>query len=257
VRRIQKFAKFHVFADVAIGVTVLVIVVYTFFFYTQQGELSRDVVRINYDNYLVFFGTSIYVFEGIGIVLPVKDSVQNPERYKYILTGMMFFLVVILIAFGLFNYLVYGAEMLKDAPLITRILPAGKYPIEGAMLLFIVNLFITFPLVIHPANMVIESYLYKGMKQSMTRKWVKNFTRTLLVAITIVIGLWLEESLDRLMSLVGSLACTPVAFIMPAVFHLKLVAETPWVKAFDWFILIIGFVLLFFMTSNTLLTWSK
>jgi proton-coupled amino acid transporter len=256
VRKIQKFAKFHVFADIAIGLTICVIVVYTFMFYQEQKGFSEDVTPINQDKYFVFFGTSIYVFEGIGIVLPVKDSTQNPEKYKYILSGMMFLLVILLIAFGSFNYFVYGAYMLKDAPLITRLLPTGAYPIEIVMLLFIVNLFITYPLVIHPANMVVESYLYKNMRQSSIRKWSKNFTRTILVGFTIIVGLWLEDSLDRLMSLVGSLACTPVAFIMPAIFHLTLVAESTIVKVFDSFILLIGFVLLFFMTGNTLMTWN-
>jgi solute carrier family 36 (proton-coupled amino acid transporter) len=255
VRKIQKFAKYHLFADIAIGLTLLVIIIYGLVFFQLQGGFSTHVTSFNQDKYFVFFGTSIYVFEGIGIVLPVKDSTQNPERFKYILIFMMWILTFFLLGFGIFNYLVYGAYMLADAPLITRVLPSGQLPIEMVLLLFMASLFIGFPLVIHPTNMVVESYIYKNMKQSIVRKWSKNITRTIIVAMTIVVGLALEESLDRLMSVVGSLACTPVAFILPAIFHLKLVAKSTLMKIFDTIILIIGIILLIFMSGNTLLTW--
>ena len=92
------------------------------------------------------------------------------------------------------------------------------------MFLYCINLFITYPLAIHPANMVIEGYMFRGWKKSRKRTWCKNLYRTCLVIFTIVVSLSLRETLDKLMSIVGSLTCTPVAFLLPAIFHYKLVA---------------------------------
>mmetsp|Transcript_11381 Transcript_11381/g.12868 ORF Transcript_11381/g.12868 Transcript_11381/m.12868 type:complete len:117 (-) Transcript_11381:71-421(-) len=116
------------------------------------------------------------------------------------------------------------------------------------MILFIINLFITYPLIIYPSNMVIESYLISDMKKSFKKTWLTNLSRAFLVFITLFIGISLEDTLDRLMSVVGSLTCTPVAFIMPAVFHLQLCAHKWWEKALDWFIIGLGLFLMIFIT---------
>ena len=77
------------------------------------------------------------------------------------------------------------------------------------------NLLITYPLQLHPANMVLEGAVFKGVPKSRKRTWLKNALRTVLVAVTIVIGITLRETLDKLMSVVGSLTCAPIAFVFP------------------------------------------
>lgn len=126
----------------------------------------------------------------------------------------------ILIGFGLVNYMAYSDEELSQAKLITRLLPSSNPIVQAVELLFMVNLFISYPLIIHPANMIIERNLYKNMGQTTLRKWLKNWNRTLLVALTLFMGLYFEETLDRLTSVVGSLCLTPIAFSLPATFHL-------------------------------------
>jgi solute carrier family 36 (proton-coupled amino acid transporter) len=185
VRKIQKFAKYHLFADVTIIAAMGLIIIYAGMHSWKERKFSDDIVMFNPHNYLIFLGTAIYTFEGIGIVLPVKDTCKNPQDYPKILTTMMVFLIVIFIIFGLFNYFSYGAAALSTAPLITRLLPTGSLPVEIILLLFIVNLFISYPLVIHPANMILEGALYSKMPQSKIRKWLKNSNRAILTAITI------------------------------------------------------------------------
>lgn len=185
MRKIQKFAKYHVFADVTIILAMAVIMLYAALYVKKEQRFAEDVEEFNSNSYLIFLGTAVYTFEGVGIVLPIKDTCQNPQDYHKIVMAVMFFLVTIFIMFGLFNYFAYGASMLMEAPLITKLLPSGSLPVEVVMILFIINLFITYPLVIHPANIIIENTLYSGIPQSSIRKWLKNINRAVLVAITI------------------------------------------------------------------------
>ena len=46
------------------------------------------------------------------------------------------------------------------------------------------------PLVIYPANIVIESYIYAGMPKSKKRQLLKNITRSIMILFTIAGLLW-------------------------------------------------------------------
>lgn len=54
----------------------------------------------------------------------------------------------------------------------------------------------------------------------------KNVTRTLLVIINVVFTLSMGDKIDKFLSLLGAVACTPIAFTLPAAFHLKVCATT-------------------------------
>mmetsp|Transcript_12079 Transcript_12079/g.12084 ORF Transcript_12079/g.12084 Transcript_12079/m.12084 type:complete len:81 (+) Transcript_12079:1025-1267(+) len=75
---------------------------------------------------MVFVGTCVFAFEGVGIVLPVKDTTRNPKQYRFILTLIMTIVAFLLIAFGLTNYMAYSNEELINAKLITRLLPSNS-----------------------------------------------------------------------------------------------------------------------------------
>ena len=94
------------------------------------------------------------------------------------------------------------------------------------------------------------------MKNERLKYWLANCTRTILVAFTVWIGLYLETSLDRLMSVVGSLTCSPIAFIFPAGYHYVLTAKTKFEKILDVLIMIIGSIFMVFGTAYTLYTWE-
>ncbi len=54
----------------------------------------------------------------------------------------------------------------------------------------------------------------------------KNVTRSLLVAVTIIFTITLGDKLDKFLSILGAISCTPIAFTIPAMFHYKIAAET-------------------------------
>lgn len=158
------------------------------------------------------------------------------------------FIVFVYVTFSEFCLFVYYDEMMvEDLPLVVSYLPncPTAYIIKG---LFALNLIISYPLMLYPANLVIESYLYKGWVKSRKRQMLKNVNRAVLVLITIVIALIAWEKLDLLLSITGALFCTPIAFILPALFHYKVCAETKFHKITDLLIVAVSSCILVFCT---------
>ena len=255
VRRLQYFAKYHLLADIAIITTIFIIIIYTGLELYKEKKFAEDITPFNSDTYLIFMGTAIYAFEGVGIVLPIKDIAKNQEDFPKVLVLVITVVFLFLSSFGWFWYFVYGSQ-LANAPWITKLLPSGSIPLQIGLIFFMGNVIISYPLVIHPANMISESYIFRWMQQSTLRKWLKNINRTIIVGVTVLIGYWLEDSIDRLLSVIGSVTCTPVAFIMPATLHLVLAAENKFIKIFDIVVITLGLSMMIYLTTFTLMNWN-
>jgi proton-coupled amino acid transporter len=105
--------------------------------------------------------------------------------------------------------------------------------------------------------MIIEDYLYKGWPKTPKRMWSKNVTRTLLVAFTVVFTMFLGNKMDKFLSILGGLCCTPIAFTFPALFHLKAVAKTRLEKTVDISIIVLSMCILVFCTTLGFYNWSE
>ena len=123
-------------------------------------------------------------------------------------------------------------------------------------MLFSLNLFFSFPLVLYPAHIVIETILYAGWPKTKKRQWSKNFTRTLLVGVAVIITISIGTKLNKFLSIAGALTCSPIAFTFPALFHLYSCADTPKQKAIDIAIVVISLVILVFSTFLGIYHWS-
>lgn len=124
-------------------------------------------------------------------------------------------------------------------------------------LVFIVNLIFTYPLAIYPTNMIIEGYLFKGWAKTKKRQWSKNLYRTLMVLFTMCVSCSLHTTLDKFVSLVGALCCVPIAFTLPTMFHLKLLAKTRCQIIFDYILIVVSIMMMIFSSVFTILTWNE
>ena len=74
----------------------------------------------------LYFGTAIYAFEGIGVVLPLENQMKTPQEMKGwngVLNTSMVIVSCLYIAVGFFGYLKYGDTV---AGSITLNLPVNE-----------------------------------------------------------------------------------------------------------------------------------
>jgi hypothetical protein len=89
-------------------------------------------------------------------------------------------------AFGYFEYLAYGKLLIK--PLIIENLPDITI-VRLFKAIFCINLFISYPLMLNVANVIIEQYLYGKKRLTKNKRMIyENINRTILVIFTIVIS---------------------------------------------------------------------
>ena len=264
VRDMATLASTHLFGDIMIILTVLSIMTYAFL---AMGEPDRKTANEPFINTTLFpnaFGFSVFAYCGMGTVLPTYDMTADKKNYFKVLCYVCITIMVIYIVFPLVcinAYGVYNGNKLSPvynafgvSTLITSSLTHG-YLACLIQLMFILNLIFSYPLVINPANLVIESYLFKKMPEGPKKKWSINFSRAVMVLGTILCALIIWESLNMFLSVAGALACTPLCFILPAVFHYKACAETKNEKRFDMFLIIACTFIMVFCTIWGIGVW--
>lgn len=65
------------------------------------------------------------------------------------------------------------------------------------------------------------------------------------------------SDLDKFISLIGSVCCTPLSFIFPPLFHLRAVARTRTEKVLDIVLCTFGVIIMVFTMSVTVGEWAK
>jgi proton-coupled amino acid transporter len=75
----------------------------------------------------LFFGTAVYAFEGIGVVLPIENQMRNKNELRGpagVLNTSMVTVTCLYIAVAFFGYLKYGENVLGS---ITLNLPVEQW----------------------------------------------------------------------------------------------------------------------------------
>lgn len=94
------------------------------------------------------------------------------------------------------------------------------------------------------------------MQEGPKKFWLTNLSRMIVVAITVGVGIGLEATVGKLVSLLGSLAATPMAFVFPCGFHYILISKKRWERVLDVIIMIFGCAYIVFGSFYTLYTWN-
>jgi solute carrier family 36 (proton-coupled amino acid transporter) len=88
---------------------------------------ERRLVTSSLHELPLFFGTAIYLFEGIGLVLPLKNSMKNPRMFSNsygVLNVGMIFLTTLFTLLGFVGYWKYGEDVESS---LTLNLPPDKW----------------------------------------------------------------------------------------------------------------------------------
>ncbi|GAB2282902.1 Amino acid transporter avt3c [Dionaea muscipula] len=177
-------------------------------------------------------GVCVYAFEGVGMVLPLESEARERDKFGATLGLSFGFISLLFGVFGALGYFAFGDET-KD--IITSNIGAGLLS-TIVQLGLCVNLFFTFPVMMHPVYDAVERWLAGG-RYCLWLRWV------MVLGVSLVA--LLVPNFTDFLSLVGSSVCISLGFVLPALFHL-LVYKAEMGKArmmLDGAIMVLGIVL--------------
>ncbi|KAG0278801.1 neutral amino acid transporter [Linnemannia exigua] len=252
IRNIARLSFTAVVADVFICFGLVYL--YYFDIFTLATNGLSDVVLFNPKDFALFIGTAVFTFEGIGLIIPITESMKEPEKFPKVLTGVMIGITVLFTSLGALSYATFGS---KTQTVILLNLPQQSHLVQSVQALYSIAIMLSIPLQLFPAIRIMETGLFtRSGKYNMLVKWQKNFFRVLALFACAAIAIWAGEDLDKFVSIVGSVACIPLAYIFPAMFHYKTHPNKK-TRVFDVLLCAFGVITMVYTTGNTVYEWIK
>ncbi|CEG72992.1 neutral amino acid transporter [Rhizopus azygosporus] len=253
IRRIQKLSAFALIADLFILIGLVYLYYYDFFTLSQHGIADVEWT-INYASFPMFIGTAVFTYEGVGLVIPITESMAEPEKFPKVLSGTMIFITTIFLSVGFISYLAFGSQV-QTVILLNMPGTAAVNTVQG---LYALAICLSIPLQLFPAIRIIETGLFtRSGKYDNLVKWQKNMFRFVAVLVCAAIAIAGSSDLDKFVSLIGSLCCVPLCFFFPPLFHLKAIASNWRQKTVDVLIIVFGLVSMSYTTFITVSLWSE
>lgn len=237
-----------------------------------DGDKSPHVNLWNHVHHLkpfasgwfLFIGTSVLLFEGsITLLVPLQESVTTeeqrahfPQVYQRVILGIICFYAI----FGLTCWMAFGDDV---KIVLTTSLPPGILA-TTVQLAYSLAVMCTFPLQNFPAleitTRTILSMFGSGSKDGRQR----NVVSSILVALLAVVAVCTMESLDMVVSLMGSLLGCPIAFVFPPLIHSQLLLKRTNLATstfrtrlcLNGLVVFLGIVAMAIASITTLATWT-
>ncbi|KAJ3714586.1 vacuolar amino acid transporter 4 [Lentinula guzmanii] len=204
---------------------------------------ARDVQMFNPKNFSLFVGTAVFSFEGIGLIVPIVDSMREPHKFPTVLTGVMAFLLILFGGAGALAYLTFGSDI-QTVVLVN---------LNEVQFFYSLAILLSVPPQLFPAIRIMENGLFTRSGKADTRvKWMKNIFRFATVIVTACVSLAGAKDLDKFVAFVGCFACVPLCYVYPAMLHYRACAHTRKKKLADIAMIVFGLVAAVFTTVQTI-----
>jgi proton-coupled amino acid transporter len=253
IRNLAKLSTTALVADVFILAGLVYIFGSEFGIIAERGIAKVEL--FNPKDFPLLIGTAVFSFEGIGLVIPITDSMREPHKFPMVLSAVMIFLLVLFGGAGALSYLTFGSDIntvvLKNLDSSSRLTQAVQFLYSLAILLSV-------PLQLFPAVRIMENGLFtRSGKMDWNVKWQKNTFRFLVVMGCTILSWAGAKDLDKFVAFVGSFACVPLCYVYPAMLHYKACARTWKQKAADIALGVFGVVAAIYTTAQTLVLMAQ
>ncbi|KAH8177341.1 transmembrane amino acid transporter protein [Sarocladium implicatum] len=235
---------------------ILIGLAYLFYYdvLTLSTEGLADIIMFNKTNWTLFIGTAIFTFEGIGLIIPIQESMKHPQKFPGVLLLVMVIITILFTVMGAISYAAYGSS---TETVVLLNLPQDNKMVNGVQFLYSCAILLSTPLQIFPAIRIAETELFtRSGKYNPYIKWQKNAFRFFVVMLCAAIAWGGADHLDKFVALVGNFACIPLVYIYPPLLHYRGVARNAFWKYSDIALCIFGFVAMAYTTSLTVINWA-
>jgi len=211
IRDLRTLVPFSIAANICCAISLIIIFQYV----VRNINHTEDLPAFSgWSNFAVFFGITMYAFEGIGVVLPIENKMANPQDYRLVISFGMGVVTILFALLGILGYL-FCQDECKGS--ITLNLPdEGIY--SGVKLLFSTCVFLTYFLQFYVPMLIIQPPILKHVPQEY-HIWADYGIRAATVILTCILAVSIPQ-LDNFISLVGSISCTALAIIFPIFIHI-------------------------------------
>ncbi|CCD24039.1 Avt3p NDAI_0C03790 [Naumovozyma dairenensis CBS 421] len=259
-RKIAKLSGTALIADLFILLGLIYVYYYSSYYILSNGIASESMLWLNKADWSLFIGTAIFTFEGIGLLIPIQESMQNPQVFPKCLSLVMCIVTIIFISCGLICYSAFG-EKVETVVLL-------NFPQDSAFtlmvqLLYSLAILLSTPLQLFPAIKILENWtfpIHASGKHNSRIKWKKNYFRCIMVIFTAMVAWVGANDLDKFVSLVGSFACIPLIYIYPPLLHFKaFLNDTSKTMRFrlglDMLVFVFGIIIMVYTSWETISMW--
>lgn len=252
IRDISKLGFTALIADVFIMLGLIYLYYYDITTIVDQKGVS-DIIAFNPNSWTLFIGTAIFTYEGVGLIIPIQESMKHPKKFPGVLAVVMVIVTVVFLSAGAVSYAAYGSST-KTVVLLN--LPQDDKFVNAVQFLYSLAILLSTPLQLFPAIRIAENELFtRSGKYNPGIKWKKNFFRFMLVMVCALIGWGGAGDLDKFVSLVGSFACVPLVYVYPPLLHLKACATTRFQRIADISLAVMGMICCIYTTALTIYNW--
>lgn len=253
IRDIGKLGFTALVADAFILLGLIYLYYYDIFTIVDYGGIA-DIKLFNSSSWTLLIGTAIFTFEGVGMIIPIQESMKRPEKFPGVLATVMVIITLIFTSMGALSYAAYGSST-KTVVLLN--LPQDSKAVNTVQFLYSLAILLSTPLQLFPAIRILETELFtRSGKYNPYIKWQKNVFRFFVVVLCSLIAWGGADDLDKFVSLVGSFACVPLVWIYPPLLHLKAVSQTRWQRWADYALCVFGVIGCAYTTLLTIQQWA-
>lgn len=216
IRDISKLGFTALVADAFILLGLLYLTYYDIYTLAANHGIS-DIVNFNPRDWNLFIGTAVFTFEGIGLIIPIKEAMKQPAKFPTVLAVVMVIITVIFVGMGALSYAAFGSS---TRTVILLNLPQDNRFVNVIQLLYSLAILLSTPLQLFPAIRILENGIFtRSGKHHPYIKWKKNVFRFFLVIVCALIAWGGAGDLDKFVALIGNFACLPLVFIYPVSHH--------------------------------------
>ncbi|CAO3634612.1 unnamed protein product [Cunninghamella echinulata] len=110
IRHIARLSFTIIIADVFIFFGLICVLYFTSVQLIQHG-VGPNIQLINTSQFGLMISTSIFSFEGIGLIIPISESMERPEKFPLVVYTGTIIVCVIYVLIGSMSYLAYGDQI--------------------------------------------------------------------------------------------------------------------------------------------------
>ena len=155
VRRIAKLSSTALIADAFILFGIIYLFQHEIGLLTTRG--MADVKMFNSHDFPLLIGTAVFTFEGIGLVIPITESMKEPKKFPGVLSGVMIGITFLFGAAGALSYAAFGSKV--QTVVITN-LPQERKFVQAMQFLYSLAILLSTPLQLFPALSILERGIF-------------------------------------------------------------------------------------------------